>query len=159
MVLSFDEKGKTAIKEYGGQRYKFGGYFHIPYGQKIKGICELFAARNVHTKEVHFKFYDWKNSFIVIEFFEELLRIYKDKILYIILDGWSAHKSGMLKAFLDLVPRIKLIFLPTRASWLNPIERDFGLIQRFVLNNSNFESVRETMVAIGDYITKLLSFN
>jgi transposase len=119
----------------------------------------LFAARDLHSKKVHFRFYDWKNSFIVIDFFKELLNIYKDKILCIILDGWSAHRSGMLRAFLDLCPRIKLFFLPTRASWLNPIERDFGLMQRFVLNNSNFESVKETMEVLGDYITKELSSN
>jgi hypothetical protein len=156
VILSFDEKGKTAIKKYGGQQFKFGGYYHIPYGQKIKGICELFAARNLHTKEVHYEFYDWKNSFIVIDFLKKLLKIYADKIIYIIWDGWSAHRSSMIKAFLDLNERIKILPLPTRASWLNPIERDFGLIQRFVLNNSNFETVREGMDMISDYITKEL---
>jgi len=56
-----------------------------------------------------------------------------------------------------LNPRIKILPLPTRASWLNPIERDFGMIQRFVLNNSNFKDMKELMEAIGNYVSKELS--
>ncbi len=157
MVLSFDEKGKTAIKQYGGQSFCFRGYYHIPYGQKTKGMCDFFAARNLHNSDVHYEFYDWKNSFIVVDFLKKLLQIYEGKNLCIIWDGWSAHRSNFTQAFIDLNPRIKIFPLPTRASWLNPIERDFGLIQRFVLNNSNFENVRELMEAIGEYVTKELS--
>jgi len=159
VILSFDEKGKTAIKKYGGRKFVFGGYYHIPYGQKVKGICDLFTARNVHTGKRHYWFYDWKNSFIVIEVLEKLLFIYPDKYIYIIWDGWSAHTSHATQVFLDLHPRIKILPLPTRASWLNPVERDFSMIQRFVLNNSDFQSVREAMGAIGEYIEKELCFS
>lgn len=157
MIISFDEKGKAAIKKYGGRKYVFRGYYHIPYGQKVKGVCDLFAARNVKTGQIHYAFYDWKNSFIVIDFLEMLLKRYPGKDIYIIWDGWSAHTSSYTKIFIDLNPRIKILPLPTRASWLNPIERDFSSIQRFVLNNSDFGSVRECMGAIGDYIEKELS--
>jgi transposase len=134
----------------------FGGYYHTPYGQKVKGICDLFAARDLHSGEVYHEFYDWKNSFIVINFLERLLSTCPDKYIYIIWDGWSAHTSEATKAFLDLHPRIRIVPLPTRASWLNPIERDFGQIQRFVLNNSNFKSVKEGMNMISEFITKEL---
>lgn len=155
-MLSFDEKGKTAVKKYGGQKYVFKGYYHVPYGQKVKGVCDLFAARNLHTGKIHRSFYDWKNSFIVIEFLEKLMKIHPKEDIYIIWDGWSAHRSSYTKVFLDLHPRIKILPLPTRASWLNPIERDFGRIQKFVLNNSDFSSVKETMEAIDFYIEKEL---
>jgi transposase len=158
-VLSFDEKGKTAIKKYGGQKFTFSGYYHIPYGQKVKGITDLFMARNLHTGERHHTFYDWKNSFMVTQFYEELLDIYEGKDLYIIQDGWSAHKSEHTQMFIDLHSRIKILPLPTRASWLNPVERDFSNIQRFSLNNSDFESVTEAMDAIGNFIEKELCSN
>jgi len=111
----------------------------------------------MHTGERHYWFYDWKNSFIVVEVLQKLEEIYPDKDIYVIWDGWSAHTSNYTQAFLDLHPRIKILPLPTRASWLNPIERDFSMIQRFVLNNSNFKTVRETMSAVGTYIEKELS--
>ncbi len=117
---------------------------------------DLFMARNLHTGDRYYAFYDWKNSFIVTQFFEDLLDEYEGKDLYIIQDGWSAHTSEHTKMFVDLHPRIKILPLPTRASWLNPIERDFGSIQRFCLNNSDFESVRGAMEGIGNFIEKEL---
>ena len=156
-MLSFDEKGKTAIKKYGGQKFTFKGYYHIPYGQKVRGICDLFMAKNVHTGKRHYTFYDWKNSWIVTEYLEKLLDEYPDVDIYIIWDGWSAHRSEHTQLWLDLHPRIKILPLPTRASWLNPVERDFGQIQRFCLNNSNFETVKEAMSEIGRFIEKELS--
>jgi transposase len=156
VVLSFDEKGKTAIKKYGGQKFSFRGYYHIPYGQKVKGIMDLFMARNLHSGKRHYAFFDWKNSFIVTQFLEKLLEIYHDVYIIIIWDGWSAHRSEHTKAFLDLHPKIKVLPLPTRASWLNPIERDFSSIQRFLLNDSDFQSVREGMTAISTFIEKEL---
>lgn len=158
-MLSFDEKGKTAVKKYGGQKYVFQGYYHIPYGQKVKGVCDLFAIRNLHTNKMHYWFYDWKNSFIVIEVLEKILGLYPGKDIYIVWDGWSAHTSSMTQIFIDLHPRIKILPLPTRASWLNPVERDFSQVQRFVLNNSDFPTTKETMKAIGTYIEKELSSN
>ncbi len=83
--------------------------------------------------------------------------LYPGKDIYIVWDGWSAHTSQHTKMFIDLHPQIKILPLPTRASWLNPIERDFGSVQRFVLNNSDFESVIDGMQAIGAYIEKELS--
>ena len=113
-------------------------------------------ARDVHTGKRHYTFYDWKNSFIVTEFLEKLLEIYPSKDIYIIWDGWSAHRSEHTKMFSDLHPRIKVLPLPTRASWLNPVERDFSSIQRFCLNNSDFQSVKEGTEAISFFIEKEL---
>jgi len=158
-VLSFDEKGKTAIKKYGGQKYVFQGYYHVPYGQKVKGICDLFMARDMHNGKRYYEFYDWKNSFIVTQFLEKLLETYPGKDVYIIWDGWSAHRSEHTKMFLDLHPQLKILPLPTRASWLNPIERDFSSIQRFSLNNSDFQTVKEGITAISNFIEKEPSLN
>jgi transposase len=159
VILSFDEKGKTAIKKYGGLKFAFKGYYHIPYGQRVKGICDLFMARNLHTGHRHYAFFDWKNSFIVTQFLETLLDTYAGKNIYIIWDGWSAHRSEHTQMFIDLHPRIKILPLPTRASWLNPVERDFSTIQRFLLNNSDFQTVRELMNALDVFVVKELSSN
>lgn len=62
----------------------------------------MFVARNLHTDERHYAFYDWKNSFIVTQFLEKLLEIYPSEEIYIIWDGWSAHTSSHTRMFLDL---------------------------------------------------------
>lgn len=159
VVLSFDEKGKTAVKQHGGRKYTFDEYYHVPYGQSVQGLCDFFAARNMHSGEMHYRFYDWKNSYIVTDFLDWVRESYPGKTLYIIWDGWSAHKSAHVKSYLALHPEVRVLPLPTRASWLNPIERDFSQVQRFVLDNSNYSTVRETMNAISNYIEKELSTN
>lgn len=152
MVVSFDQKGRTPIKQFGGRKWTNERHYRVSTNQEVKGLFNLFAARNVHTGDFHYKFYDFKNSFVVIDFFEYLLKIYTDKHIYIILDNWSAHRSNVLSAFVDVTQRITLVFLPFSASWLNDIERDFSMIERDVLRNSNFSSVRETMEAITKYV-------
>lgn len=112
------------------------------------------AGLNIETGKVHYWFYDWKNSFVVIECFEKLLEEYPGKEVYLILDNWSAHKSYDVKVWNALHPRLHLAFLPSNASFLNKIERVFGFLSRDVLQNSNFKTVREAMENISTYFDK-----
>ena len=160
VVLSFDEKGRTPVKQFGGIKWTKDNYYRIPYNQKVKGLFDIFMAVNVHTKQRHFRFYMWKNSFIVIDYFEWLLsEIYPEEDVYIILDMWSAHKSYAVKVFADLHPRLNLVYLPTCSSWMNPVERDFSRIQREVLDNSNFESTSDARRMVYLFIEKELNSN
>lgn len=157
VVLFFDEKGKTPIKQYEGKKWfddrdeeENNVIYKVPGKQKVKGLVDYFAAKDFHTGRIYHAFYDWKNAFIVIDFFERLLREIPNKIIYVILDCWSAHKKAV-KLFAELHPRLKPIFLPTNASWMNVIEQFFSHIERFVLRNSNFQSVIELMNAISSF--------
>ena len=157
-MLSFDEKGCIPIKQFDGRKWTTDKYYFVPERQKVKGLLNLFAVRNLNSGAFHYKFYDFKNSFIVMDFFEYLLKIYPDKHIYIILDNWKAHTSNATKAFVDLHPRITLVYLPFCASWLNEIENDFSVIERCVLRNSNFQTVKETMNAITRFVENDPSF-
>lgn len=159
-MISFDEKGRTPVKQYGGKKWSKDKHYYTSYAQKIKGIFDIFAAKNIHTGIRHHRFYSWKNSFIVIDFIDWLLKkIYPDNDLYIILDRWSAHRSNAFLVYADLQPRLHLVPLPTCSSWMNPIERDFSHIQRDVLDNSDFSCPLETMEMISAYIEKELNSN
>lgn len=48
--------------------------YKIPGKQKVKGLLDYFAAKDFHTGKIYYAFYDWKNAFIVIDFFQRLLR-------------------------------------------------------------------------------------
>jgi len=158
VVLSSDEKGKTPVKQFTGVKWCVGKKYRVPYSQKVKAIFDLFMIQNIHTGERFCRFYEWKNSFIVIDFFDRILSdVYPDKEVYIILDGWSAHISNMTKAYADLQPRLHLIYLPTCSSWMNPVERDFSRIQKEVLDNSNFETPQESRELIAQFIEKELN--
>lgn len=123
-------------------------------------MFDIFAVKNIHSGKRHHRFYSWKNSFIVIDFIDWLLHtVYPYNDLYLIIDGWSAHRSNMFFAYADLQPRLHLAPLPTCSSWMNDIERDFAHIQRDVLDNSHFESAKECMKVISDYFEKELNSN
>src|SRR5262249_26088214 len=50
-------------------------------------------------------------------------------------------------------PRYHLHFTPTSASWLNQVERFFGLLTERRIRRGTFGSVRELESAIRDYLT------
>ena len=157
-ILSFDEKAKIAIKEYGGYAYTKKKKIKYPAKQKVKGLLEMPAAINIHTGDIHYWFYDWKNSFIVIECFEDLLRKYPYKDIYVIIDCWKAHTSYAIRVWNFFHPEFHLVYTPTKASWMNMIERVFGKFERDILQNSNFQTVKEAMSRISNYFDNGLSF-
>ena len=156
--MSFDEKAKIAIKEYGGYVYTKEKKVKYPAKQKVKGLLEMPAAINIHTGEIHYWFFDWKNSFVVIECFEDLLRKYPDKEINVIIDCWSAHTSYAVKVWNYFHPRFHIFYTPTKASWMNMIERVFSKFEKDILQNSNFPTVRAAMERISNYFEKELSF-
>lgn len=160
VLLFFDQKGKTPVKHYDGRMWfdekdkqENNAIYKVAGKQKVKGLLDYFAAKDFHTGKIYYSFYDWKNAFIVVDFFERLLKEIPDKIIYIVLDCWSAHRAAALQAFADVNQRIKLIFLPTNASWMNVIEQFFSHVERFVLRNSNFQTVEELMKALSSFVT------
>ena len=49
-------------------------------------------------------------------------------------------------------PRVELHFIPTSSSWLNLVERFFGLITDKAIRRGVFSSVKELEAAIHDFI-------
>ena len=48
--------------------------------------------------------------------------------IHVIVDNLSAHKSPVVGRWLARNPRFTLHFTPTYSSWLNLVERFFGLL-------------------------------
>jgi DDE superfamily endonuclease len=57
-----------------------------------------------------------------------------------------------VKAWLAKHPRFHLHFTPTSASWLNLVERFFGLITEDAIRRGVFRSVADLEAAIGAYL-------
>ena len=48
--------------------------------------------------------------------------------------------------------RVRFVFTPKHCSWLNPVENWFSKLQRHIIKNGNFSSVKELEDKIKDYI-------
>lgn len=57
----------------------------------------------------------------------------------IILDNGPAHVSKHTKAWLKAHPKVTVLYTPVHASWANPVETVFSVLQRQVINHGWFE--------------------
>ena len=73
--------------------------------------------------------------------------------VHLIADNYAAHKHPKVKAWLARHPRFHLHFTPPYASWLNQVERWFGLITQQAIRRGSFRSVKELVAKIDAYVT------
>ena len=72
--------------------------------------------------------------------------------LHLVVDNYATHKHAKVKAWLRRHPRFHLHFTPTSASWINLVERFFGLITGDAIRRGVFHSVPELKTAIEAYL-------
>lgn len=79
----------------------------------------------------------------------KMLDYYRDtKRIIIILDNLSVHHADAVKLALEAYPQVKLVFLPTKAPWLNMIERFWRPYKRLALKGKRFETVDELIASL-----------
>lgn len=70
----------------------------------------------------------------VMQFYARLDHAYpKADLLYVIQDNWNIHTHPDVREALEAHPRIKPVWLPTYAPWLNPIEKLWRWVRQDVL--------------------------
>jgi transposase len=70
----------------------------------------------------------------VIKFYTQLDRAYPGvDLIYVIQDNWNIHTHPDVLTALEGYPRIKPVWLPTYAPWLNPIEKLWRWLRQDVL--------------------------
>ena len=67
--------------------------------------------------------------------------------LYLITDNLSSHKSPLIKEWLENHPRVKQVFIPVGACWLNLQEAWWRLFRREALAGQSFADAEEIEVA------------
>jgi len=117
------------------------------------GTLDLFAALNVATGEVIARTKAKHSSSDFIAFLRELDRNVKPELeVHVILDNLSAHKAASVMRWLARHPRFHFHFTPTYSSWLNLVERFFGLLTEQALKRGSHTSVPMLRQAIVDYV-------
>lgn len=82
---------------------------------------------------------DYQEGYIVgrakvIAFYRQLAAAYPDAVrIYVVQDNWSIHAHPDVLAALAALPLIEVVWLPTYAPWLNPIEKVWRWLRQDVL--------------------------
>ena len=125
----------------------------MTHDYKRHGTTTLFTALNIATGEVigqcmkRHRHQEWLRFLRTIDSTTP-----KSLDLHLIVDNYATHKHPAVKAWLEKHPRFHIHFTPTSASWLNQVERFFGLINQDRIRRGIFQSVTELETAIEGYL-------
>jgi transposase len=117
------------------------------------GVTSLFAAFNIATGEV---ISDLHRRHRAIEFRKFLITIDKavpDELdVHLVCDNYATHKTDMIKSWLAKHPRFHIHFTTTGSSWVNQVERFFGLITDKLIRRGVHTSVAALEADIRQWI-------
>ena len=117
------------------------------------GTTDLFAALDVTTGEVLGKCYPRHRAKEFKKFLVEIdAAVPSEFDVHVVLDNLATHKTSAIKNWLSKRQRFYLHFTPTHASWMNMVERFFGLLTEHALRRGSHSSVSQLRTAIQDYL-------
>jgi transposase len=117
------------------------------------GTLDLFAALNVATGEVIARCTSRHRAQDFVAFLREIdASVEPDRDIHVVLDNLSAHRAPPVERWLLRHPRIQFHFTPTYASWLNMVERFFGLLTEKALKRGSHTSIAQLRAAILAYV-------
>jgi transposase len=117
------------------------------------GTVDLFAALNVATGEVIARCTPQHRAQDFVAFLRDIDdRVESGCEVHVVLDNLSAHKAPLVHRWLLRHPRFHFHFTPTYASWLNLVERFFGLLTERALKRGSHTSIPQRRDAILAYV-------
>jgi transposase len=118
---------------------------------KPHGTTTLFAAFNILNGKVIGSCLPRHRGKEFIKFLNQLEKEVPPELdIHLILDNYSTHKSAAVQRWLKPKKRRRFHFhfTPTSSSWLNQVERWFGMITDKMIRRGTFHSVEELERAI-----------
>ncbi len=155
VVLAVDEKSQTQALERAQPvlPMDLGAPERQTHNYVRHGTLDLFAALNVATGKVITRCTKQHRAKEFVDFLREIDKsVAADLQIHIVLDNLSTHKAPAAHRWLVRHPRFHLHFTPTYSSWLNLVERFFGLLTDEALRRGSHTSVAELRAAIARYV-------
>ena len=157
LVFSVDEKSQIQAldRTQPGLPLKKGRCGTMTHDYKRHGTTTLFAALDVATGSVtgqcmpRHRHQKWLKLLRRID-----AETPKHLDVHLIADNYATHKHAKVQAWLKRHRRLHMHFTPTSASWINQVERFFGLITEDRIRRGVFKSVPELVTAIQEYVVQ-----
>jgi transposase len=120
---------------------------------KRNRTTSLFAALDTKTGKIIGQLHRRHRSLEFRKFLDKIdAEVPPALDVHLILDNYGTHKTATIQRWLLKRPRFHLHFTPTSASWLNLVERWFGLLTAQQLRRGVFRSTRNLETTIRNYI-------
>jgi len=155
LVLCVDEKTQIQALDRTQPLLPLGlGYAEgVTHDYIRHGTTTLFAALDVATGQV---ITQCKQRHRHQEFLGFLRKIEEsvptDLDIYLIVDNYCTHKHQKVKDWLARRPRFHMHFTPTYSSWLNQVERWFGIISQRAIRRGTFKNVKQLIEKIENFV-------
>ena len=155
VVFAFDEKSQIQALE------RAQPILPLDVGQPERrtpnylrnGTLDLFAALNVATGEVLARCKQRHRAQDFVAFLREIdANVTPGLEVHVVLDNLSAHRTPAVHRWLLRHPHVQFHFTPTYASWLNLVERFFGLLTEKALKRGSHTSIPQLRDAILAYV-------
>ena len=157
LVLCVDEKSQIQALERTQPNLPLGlGYVEgFPHDYTRHGTTTLFAALDVQKGEVLAQCKPRHRHQEFLAFLRHIDANVPQKLdVHLIIDNYAMHKHARVKAWLAKRPRYHVHFTLTYSSWLNQVERWFGLITQRAIRRGSFRIVRELIQRIDTFVTR-----
>ena len=118
------------------------------------GVTTLFAALDVSSGQVIGALHRRHRAVEFKKFLAKIdANVPTDLDVHLVCDNLATHKTPAIAAWLAAHPRFHLHFTPTSSSWLNQVERWFGLLTDKQLRRGTHKSVQTLEKDIRDWIS------
>lgn len=155
VVLCVDEKTQIQALQRTQPMLPMGlGYVEgVTHDYIRHGTTTLFAALDIATGEVLAQCKPRHRHQEFLAFLRHIdADVPEDFDVHLIVDNYATHKHPKVKAWLAKRPRYHIHFTPTYASWLNQVERWFGIITQQAIRRGSFSNVKELVMKIQRFV-------
>ncbi len=155
MVLCVDEKSQIQALNRTQPVLPMGlGYVEgVTHDYVRHGTTTLFAALDVASGAVFTECKPRHRHQEFLSFLRDLDACVPPELeLHLIVDNYATHKHAKVRTWLASHRRFHIHYTPTYSSWLNQVERWFGLITQRAIRRGSFRSVKELVEKIDNFV-------
>ena len=155
LVLCCDEKSQCQALERTQPGLPLGiGHIRTrTHDYRRHGTITLFAALNYLEGKILSRTEGRHTHVEWLRFLKQIDRQTPPELdLHLIVDNYGTHKHRKVRWWQAKHPRFHLHFTPTGSSWLNLVERFFADLTVDCVREGSFQSVRQLIQAIEEYL-------
>jgi putative transposase len=157
LVLCVDEKSQIQALNRTQPVLPMGlGYVEgVTHDYVRHGTTTLFAALDIANGKVFTACKPRHRHQEFLSFLRHLDQNVPDAYqVHLIVDNYATHKHPKVRTWLAQRPRYQMHYTPTYSSWLNQVERWFGIITQRAIRRGSFTSVHDLVEKIDAFVQR-----